>query len=155
MLCGARFELIAIEALLGGDVALGSHIVIGNLVLRGVNRTTSRSFVRRNNYATDKMFMPQEEQQEFTRILSFALEDLVNARPADPVKYLAKRLVSLLPPDEVDAEFSDLLEEDVKLKPKADPRMITTITENEDESNAGNSSLYEGKITESPERPVK
>jgi hypothetical protein len=95
------------------------------------------------------MFMPQEEQEEFTRIVSFALEDLVNARPIDPVKYLAKRMISLLPPDEVDAEFSELLDEESKAKPKPDLRLICTITENEDESGAGNSSLMEGKLTES------
>mmetsp|Transcript_2501 Transcript_2501/g.5752 ORF Transcript_2501/g.5752 Transcript_2501/m.5752 type:complete len:101 (+) Transcript_2501:1162-1464(+) len=100
------------------------------------------------------MFMPSEEQEEFTRILSFALEDLVNARPPDPVKYLSKRLISLLPPDEVDAEFSHLIDEEGK-KPKSDPRLIHTITENEDESNAGNSSLYDVKQQESPGRQIR
>lgn len=53
--------------------------------------------------------MPAEEYEEFQRLLTNALEDLVNARPKEPIKYLAQSLYQSLPiEDQSDHEFPEL-----------------------------------------------
>lgn len=53
--------------------------------------------------------MLEEEISEFTQMLQNALEDLVNTRPEDPVRYLAIALCRALPPTEnIREEFPEL-----------------------------------------------
>ena len=58
-----------------------------------------------------KMFMPVEEQEEFSLYLSNAIEDLINARPQDPTKYLAIALLRQIPEQEWSEDFPEILQE--------------------------------------------
>jgi hypothetical protein len=48
------------------------------------------------------MFMQEEEQSGFERILLNAFEDLINTRPEDPINHFCKSLLSFLPIEDMD-----------------------------------------------------
>ena len=55
--------------------------------------------------------MPPDEQTQFENILANAIEDLINTRPPQPAKYLAKCMLRNLPADEIVEEESGSEEE--------------------------------------------
>jgi hypothetical protein len=82
------------------------------------------------------MFMPVEEQEEFTLYLSNAIEDLINARPQDPTKYLATALLRQIPEQEWAEDFPEILQE-VRKESEEQVRMDSTREEFERAQDSG------------------
>lgn len=55
--------------------------------------------------------MPVEEQEEFSLYLHNAIEDLINARPKDPTKYLAIALLRQIPEQDWSGDFPEIVHE--------------------------------------------